>query len=157
MDEKFEKALEIGKAVKADVSPTAVADFILTAQNSMWMLQCRRWAEKPPMSKEKMSMDIFQEGAKMIIEIVDRGYDETSKTWWKVDKQTDSHKLLSMCDMILMVHAMGFKFSKEYRNFVLYGFQLFADILMGYGWEARFRAAVRGAIDANKAAKAKLN
>jgi len=131
-------ALEIAiKQKPRALTEFQVAEFICMADSSLWYVQAKNWAENPPPIGRSASF--WKAACQFIVDIVNLGYDEEQKMWWPLlkigNKQEIFTKTLLLMDFGLML--------KQYRQqslaIVSRGFEVFLDIVLGKGWEKRFR------------------
>lgn len=113
------------------------AEFICLADSSLWHVQAKSWAKDPPNIGE--AAVVWREACRTIANIVDLGYDGRRKTWWPLAKLgTESEiaaKMLILMDFGMMLQ----QYRRQSLDVVSRGFEVFLDIVLGKGWEKRFR------------------
>ncbi|MEW6210618.1 MAG: hypothetical protein AB1631_19800 [Acidobacteriota bacterium] len=146
---RYEAALSIAiKQRPRNCTEFEAAEVMCLFKDSLAYVQLERWCENPPNGiTDSNTRAIWKVSAHLMKQIVDLDYDEQSGNWWdlyalEVVRSQSSREskqrlaasfLLMLMDFILMVRQY-----REYGASVSQGFEVFADILFGKGWERRF-------------------
>jgi hypothetical protein len=113
------------------------AEFICMADSSLWYTQAKSWAEKPPIAGN--STIAWRAACKIILNIVDLGYDEQQKTWWPMTKLGTADEIATKM-LILMDFGMMLKqYRQQSMAIVSTGLEVFLDIVLGNNWEKKFK------------------
>jgi hypothetical protein len=145
---------------RAGLTETQLAEWIITARESLWYFQARRWAEDPPSAVHETARPMFQMGCKLLLKIVDLGYDPERKQWWPVQKLFDGEDERGGAMLVLMDFGTMTKRLPDvaewpegtYDHEVILGtvqrgftttsagFQVFVSMMCGPQWERRYAA-----------------
>jgi len=136
--------IEAARTIVQHQKPRGVAEktaigLIITARKSLWYKQTLAWINRPPLELGPLDRTLWVDACKIIIEMVDAGYDAERKTWWYVQSQDPTSRVLTLSafgDMLNQhKHNMTFKVDG--------GFSVFLDLALGNGWEKRYAQFVR--------------
>jgi hypothetical protein len=136
---------QCGRQHRGGLSETQLAEWIMTAKDSLWYFQARRWAEQAPSAVAADSKAIFQAGCKLLLRIVDSGYDPEMKTWWNLRTLFDGQDAWAAAMLVLMdlgVMTKRLPNVHEHGGFTTTsaGFGVFAGIVCGPQWERQYQA-----------------
>lgn len=166
-DDPILSALAIALSQKPRYIPdTQLAEFFELAPSSFWYAQAKGWAEKPPENVAENSKPIWQMACREIIRVVDMGF-VPGKGWWPIEtiyplRNQQVALYLMVADFTLMVRqynegqhpirdvadawrAIDKMERGEGYPLVSTGFEVFADIILGRGWEKRFGKLIAAA------------
>ena len=133
-DEEQNAALELAMKRKiGGLTEFQTAEFIITADKSLWYSQAKAWSEKPP---EKVAVT-WQMACVVIVDIVDSGYNAEKKMWWDMtswDKKTLFTNMVLLADLGMMLK----QYRRDRMDAVSRGFECFIEFVLGKGWERRF-------------------
>jgi len=142
------RGMKLGKHDYKPLTEWELAEFICLASKSLWYHQAKEWTNKPPVKNEPEAT-IIKKACQFIVDVVDSGYDAENKLWWnmkKYDKPELLVKYILLADFMNMVGQLR-------QNSLLVissGFNVFANIQLGAGYEKRFSKLM-----ASRAAKIK--
>lgn len=131
-------ALDIAMKQKPrDLTEFQAAEFICLADNSLWYVQAKSWAKSPP--KIGSPSIIWQRACQIIIDIVDLGYDEAQKMWWPMATLGNPNEIIAKTILLMDFGHMLKQYRRCSLDIVSRGFEVFLDIVLGKGWEKRFK------------------
>lgn len=138
---------------RSGLTEVELAEFIITAAESLWYLQASTWADTPPEGIAEDSLAYFQEGCKLVTQIVDLGYDEQRHIWWPLfqlwpDEQAQAMGVLRLMDLGVMMERLpdvGIKMEHGEKGFnvVSRGFVVLVGVVCGVRWRQRYNALLR--------------
>lgn len=113
-----------------------IAELICLSPHSLWYTQAKNWSEKPPITGD--AAGIWMQACKIIVDVVDRGYNEEADMWWDIrdwKKEQAAQNILILMDFGHML--------KQYRHrslsVVSSGFEFFIAIVCGNNWESKYK------------------
>lgn len=140
------------------IPDTQLHEFFEFAPHSLWYSQAKTWAtDPPPEVKDEKARLMWSMACKEIVRIVDMGF-VAGAGWWPIEtiyplrvQHTAFYLLLADFTLMLRTYNEGthpirnvadamrvFKKMDEGYPVVSTGFEVFADIMLGRGWEKRF-------------------
>jgi len=135
--------LEAGKMAKArpvtGLTTADVVDFILTADQSFFRFQARKWLEEPTAFMGPNTGDLYRRAFRFITASIDQGFD--GKVWWPPEEivkpvnGTDMHLAVMVEYLILADVIFRLKLIREGTDYrIAQGFDVFTEIVLGRDW-----------------------
>jgi len=116
------------------------AEFICLADSSLWYTQAKSWAQNPP--NIGPAKPIWKTACQYIVDIVDLGYDEQRKTWWPMVKLGSLNEIAAKMLILMDFGMMLQQYRRQSLDIVSRGFEVFLDIVLGCGWEKKYRGLI---------------
>lgn len=158
-------ALALAKqcANKGGLSEIQLAEWIMTAKESLWYFQAMRWKDQAPTEVAADSRRMFREGCLLVTRIVDLGYDAERGQWWPIRKLFESEDEWGGAMLVLMDLGMMMKRLPDVASYpegthreevilgtvqrgfpvVSAGFQVFVSMMCGPRWERQYEAMMK--------------
>ena len=156
-------ALALGRrcAERGGLGEIEMAEWVLTATESLWYLQAAAWADDPPaeLLHDPTSRAMFARAMALVVRIVDLGYDDEVRQWWYLRRIWPSDADAAVGMLLLMDAATMLERMREIPiwpkdvprehaqpGFLVAsaGFWVFFSVVCGPRWRQRFAAMVSG-------------
>lgn len=123
------------------IKPRQCFEFIAFAEYSLWYLEIKRYADSVyPMDITKDSIRFFLEGCNNICEIVEKGYDPETDSWWKMKMPVTDEEFKQANRFLIAIANTINTLELTYSGQTLISemFETLARILLGNDWHERF-------------------
>lgn len=129
----------------AGIKQRQAVEFIVTARDSMWYLEVKRYASAVfPLDITKDDIKFFIEGCINICEVVEKEYNLERDAWWSIKKPENDKELVEVNRYLFaMANSINTLQSMNKGNKLLVEMlETFARIMLGNDWNKRFYEAV---------------
>jgi hypothetical protein len=119
------------------VTDIDLADMVVYAPQFLWYAQAMEWKLCPPRRVKGLDREIWRNGARLLVELVDGGYNPVKKTYWTIPSSwgTGDRQCILLADFFAMVTELLRRGDQEVsRTFAIVG-----DLVLGMHWEERLR------------------
>lgn len=123
------------------VKPRQCLEFVAFAEYSLWYLEIKRYADSVyPMDITKDSVRFFLEGCNNICQLVEKGYDPETNSWWKMKTPTTDEEWKEASRFLIAISNAINTLELTYtgQSLIVEMFETFARIALGNDWHERF-------------------